>query len=195
MATSKVAPPHSSRLKSPAPRRAVAGAMRSRSWLRTRVASSDWCASRMVVSVKRSPFRSRAQAASPSGPRASSTSRLPGGGGEARSTRGTGASRSSLGRSGFWTPGEPFTTTSPIQESSFEPRSFFWAERSSSGWRSMKEVSARPWRKSGWVTTFSRKGMLVFTPRIRNSCRERCMMRADSWKVSPQVQTFTSRES
>ena len=144
MATSKVAPPHSSREKSPAPSRAVAGAMRSRSWLRTRVASSDWCASRMVVSVKRSPFCSRTQAASPSGPRASRMSRVPGGGGEARSTFGTGASRSSLGRSGFWTPGEPLTITSPIQESSFVARSCFRAETSSSGCRSMKEVSARP---------------------------------------------------
>ena len=59
----------------------------------------------------------------------------------------------------------------------------------------MKEVSARPSRKSGWVTTFSRKGMLVFTPRMRNSWRQRCMMRADSWKVRAQVQTFTSSES
>ena len=114
---------------------------------------------------------------------------------EVRPTLGSGASRSRLGRSGFCTPGEPFTTTSPIQESSFEPRSFFWAETSRSGFRSMKEVSARPSRKSGWVTTFSRKGMLVFTPRTRNSCRARCMVRDASWKLKPQVEILTSSES
>ena len=41
----------------------------------------------------------------------------------------------------------------------------------------------------------SRNGMFVFTPRTRNSCRQRSMRRAASTKRSPLAVTFTSSES
>ena len=53
---SNVAPPHISRLKSCGIRCATASAICSMSYVRTRVASSDWCASRIVVSVNSSRF-------------------------------------------------------------------------------------------------------------------------------------------
>ena len=53
------------------------GATRSRSLVRTRVASSDWCASRKVVSVTSTPVRERRSAAKPSGPSSSSRCREP----------------------------------------------------------------------------------------------------------------------
>src|SRR5437763_1427276 len=48
------------------------------SWLRMRVASSDWWASRNVVSVTSTGFWSRTQAANLSGPSCLSRSRAPG---------------------------------------------------------------------------------------------------------------------
>jgi hypothetical protein len=42
-------------------------------------------------------------------------------------------------------------------------------EAKSSGVVSISVVVACPERKCGWAMTFSRKGMLVLTPRIRNS--------------------------
>ena len=48
--------------------------------MRIRVASSDWCASRMVVSVTSTPVRPSIQAATASGPCASSSAFAPGAG-------------------------------------------------------------------------------------------------------------------
>lgn len=48
--------------------RATTGATASRSFVRTRVASNDWCASRKVVSVTCSDGDERSHAAKPSGP-------------------------------------------------------------------------------------------------------------------------------
>ena len=68
METSKVAPPQFSSDISGAIVCAVAGAASSSSRVRMRVASSDWCASRHVVSVSSSPSCARTAFAKPSGP-------------------------------------------------------------------------------------------------------------------------------
>ena len=47
----------------------------------------------------------------------------------------------------------------------------------------MKRVVAVPLRNSGCRSTLSKKGMLVLTPRIRDSVRARVTLRAASWKV------------
>jgi hypothetical protein len=120
---------------------------------------------------------------------------VPAGGGFVRSTWGSRGSRHSVARSGFVTPGEPFTTTSPRKASNFVPRSCFVPTRSRSGCASMKVVSHLPVVKSSCSITFSRKPMLVFTPRMRNSCRQRSITRAACANSSPQVETFTSNES
>jgi len=53
------------------------GEMRFKSYVLTRVASRDWCASRNVVSISSSCLCCRTALASPSGPFSSSTSRQP----------------------------------------------------------------------------------------------------------------------
>ena len=60
----------------------------SRPVVRNRVASSDWCASRNVVSVTPTAFESRIQRANPSGPSSVSRCLDPLGGGDDRSTVG-----------------------------------------------------------------------------------------------------------
>ncbi len=72
-ATSNVAPPHISCEKKPAARCAVACATRSMSRVRTRVASSDWCASRNVVSVNRTARCCSTHLDSPAAPCRSNT--------------------------------------------------------------------------------------------------------------------------
>ena len=59
----------------------------------------------------------------------------------------------------------------------------------------MNRVVQRPARKSGWVTTLSRNGTFVFTPRMRNSCKARSIRRAASMNRLPLAVTFTSIES
>lgn len=59
------------------------------SLVRSRVASSDWCASRKVVSVTASAGLLRNLAAKAVGPRSSSRCLLPGAGGASRSTAGS----------------------------------------------------------------------------------------------------------
>ena len=88
-ATSYVAPPHASRLHSCGVVRATCPATAVRSRVRTRVASSDWCASRKVVSVTATGFCSRSDRANASGPCASSAWRVPSGAGTDRSTCGS----------------------------------------------------------------------------------------------------------
>ena len=95
MAVSNVAPPHISRQnRSGVQVRVRRRRSASMSYVRTRVASSDWCASRIVVSVNSSRFCSRTHSANFSGPSSFSLSRVPGGGRRAvRRTRGRGGSR------------------------------------------------------------------------------------------------------
>ena len=64
------------------------GPTAARSYVRTRVASSDWWASRNVVSVTARAVCSRRASAKPSGPSSSSRCRLPGGAGAVRSSGG-----------------------------------------------------------------------------------------------------------
>lgn len=59
----------------------------------------------------------------------------------------------------------------------------------------MSLVVAFPERKHSLTMTFSTKGMLVLTPRMRNSRRARSMRWSAMEKVGPWVVTFTSSES
>lgn len=68
MATSKVAPPHISKLNAFASAQLVSFAMFTMSVVLKRVASSDWCASRQVVSIIKTPGYSRTALANASGP-------------------------------------------------------------------------------------------------------------------------------
>ncbi|MPM80538.1 hypothetical protein SDC9_127585 [bioreactor metagenome] len=162
------------------------------SYVRIRVASSDWWASRKVVSVTSSRSEARSAAANFSGPSSSSCWRKPTGTGVRRSIFG------SLVRG--WTvigdsPCGLFTVTSASQVSTLVPRSSEVRAFSSAGRSSMKAVEISPARKSGSSSTAWRKGMLVATPRIRNSASAR-RARATAWSRSrPRVVSFTSRES
>lgn len=86
--------------------RATAGATASMSLVRTRVASSDWWASRKVVSVTPMVGDSRSQRAKPSGPSSVSFCLEPAGGSVAESTWGsleTGSIRSGRSPCGLLT--------------------------------------------------------------------------------------------
>ena len=75
--------------------------------MRTRVASSDWCASRQVVSVRCTRRFSLSQRTSPSGPRWSRICLVPGGGGAfmiAAGRCGTGGSVFSIAGGGLGLP-------------------------------------------------------------------------------------------
>src|SRR3984885_5925936 len=88
-ATSYVAPPQHSTDNSCGMVRARYGATMFSPLVRTRVASSDWWASRKVVSVTRTPEESRNQRAKPSGPNSINSCLEPGGGALVRSTSGS----------------------------------------------------------------------------------------------------------
>ena len=77
MATSKVAPPHASTEYRSGVSRATCSAADTNAVPRTRVASSDWWASRNVVSVSASALWVRTRSANFSGPRFSRRSREP----------------------------------------------------------------------------------------------------------------------
>ena len=83
--------------------------------VRTRVASSDWCASRIVVSVSSSGFCLSTHAQNFSGPSASRRVRVPGGGASASfGNFGTTGSGSVRALSTFpFTSGRPLRLTSP----------------------------------------------------------------------------------
>ena len=171
-------------------------AMASMSYVRTRVASSDWCASRNVVSVSSSRFccvRPRGEPLRPelveqlaraarrrAGDRAAEPARL-------RSVRGTRLARHlgiavdddvGRGRSAAWSRG-------PARG----------AKRNSAGVSSRNVVVALPAWKVGLLTTFSRNGMLVLTPRMRNSRSARSMRWQACGNSRPQAVIFTSSES
>ena len=162
--------------------------------MRNRVASSDWCASRIVVSVSSSGFCLRTHWQNFSGPSASSRSRNPWGTGPAAcGTTGVGSSR--------WASnlplvsGRPLTMTSPRYDRIFVARSRRRLNRNRSGVSSMNVVVASPAANVGWPIRFSRNGMFVFTPRMRNSRRARSVRRIVSSNVLPQVVNLTSNES
>ena len=119
--------------------------MGSISLVRMRVAKSDWCASRMVVSVSSTRFSERIQAANFSAPISLNLSRVPGGGGCVVSMRGKGAASgfASLARRRF-NSGLPLTAISPMKRSSFVARSRRFMKRKSSGVSSMKRVMHSP---------------------------------------------------
>jgi hypothetical protein len=65
----------------------------------------------------------------------------------------------------------------------------------SAGVVSISVVVARPFRKSAWAMTFSRKGMFVLTPRMRNSRRAVHARSQARSKVWPLEMTLTRSES
>ncbi len=168
--------------------------------LRIRVASSDWWASRNVVSVTNSRSCSRTQRLNFSAPIALNLSRLPSGtwraGGVSPLDGATsGGLRPPLAKSRRGTSGCPLTITSPRYASSLVARSWRWGRWNSSGVSSMKHVVTPPARNAGCVMRLSRNGMFVLTPRTRNSSRLRFIRRAASRKRRPWAVTFTSIES
>ncbi|MPM69771.1 hypothetical protein SDC9_116719 [bioreactor metagenome] len=157
--------------------------------VRTRVASSDWCASRNVVSVISSFFCSSIHLTSPSGPRSSSICFTPGFTGEAN--LGTvGASKSFL----FLASGS-LTMMLPIYLSTFVALSCELCIWNSSGDSSIKRVWHRPAWKVGWAIMLLRNAVFVFTPRIRISLMARCILRTAPSKVRSSVVILTSRLS
>ena len=144
-----------------------------------RVASRLWWASRKVVSVTATSVASRSDRAKPAGPSASSRSRH-------QAAAGRPASRASLlrGRTRVVTgPLGRLTVTSARKVSSFVARSALTRAESSSGRSSMNDVVARPSWKTGSARTASRNGMLVETPRMRNSASARWARRTAIGKV------------
>ena len=59
----------------------------------------------------------------------------------------------------------------------------------------MKLVVQSPWTNVECITSLVKNGMFVFTPRMRNSCRERSTRRAASGNCRAHAVTFTSNES
>ena len=171
-ATSYVAPPHASLESRPGSIRARNGATCSMSRVRTRVANSDWCASRNVVSVTARVFCSRSTCAQRSGPSLVSNCFDPAGTGRFRMSADGSFTRGWI-IVAFSSPFGLLTLTSARYCSSLVPRSAGMRWTSSSGRSSMKDVVTWPARKSGSVMTASRNGMFVDTPRIRNSVSAR----------------------
>ncbi len=113
MATSKVAPPQHSSDSSCGKPRAQAAAEPTMSKLRMRVASSDWWASRMVVSVTSTRRCSRIHAAKPCGPSLSNSCLAPSAGAAAK--RGASGRRALAGGRGRpLASGWPLTLTSAM---------------------------------------------------------------------------------
>ena len=137
--------------------------------------------------------RARRSAAKASGPSSSSRCRDPFGDGTVRSTP---AGRLTPGSSRVGaSPCGLFTVTSASQRSSLVPRSAGAWVVSSSGRCSMNAVETSPARKSGSSSTACRNGMLVLTPRIRNSASDRFARATAASKVRPRQVSLTSIES
>jgi hypothetical protein len=159
-----------------------------------RVANSDWCASRRVVSVSSKRVCWRVHSANFSGPSSSSSCLVPLGGG-VESCGGTGMG---FKCAGFGLPATsllPFTAISPRYVSSFVARSRRCVNWNNSGVSSRKLVVASPRWNVSLFTTFSRNGTFVFTPRMRNSRRARSMRWHACSKYRPHAVTLTSSES
>ena len=75
------------------------------------------------------------------------------------------------------------------------PRSADERAVSRAGCCSMNEVVTRPARKSGSSSTACRKGMLVATPRMRNSATARRARSTASCRVRPRQVSLVSNES
>ena len=146
MAVSKVAPPHISSENKPVlaspTLRASASEQASMSKLRTRVAMSDWWASRKVVSVMSRRFCFSVHSANFFGPSSSSRSRVPLGSGVARSVLGSGAGSKDLAGLYPLECGLPLTMTLPRKLSSLVARSLRLRKAKSSGVVSMSVVVA-----------------------------------------------------
>ena len=162
--------------------------------MRTRVASSDWCASRKVVSVTASGVCARSAAANPAGPSSSSRWREPAGAGAVRSIVGQLVGR--VDRRPAPSPFGWLTVTSASQLRILVPRSFETACRARScGRSSMNEVLRSPAMNAGSSSTACRNGMFVETPRMRNSARARLARATAAGKSRPRQVSFASIES
>ena len=160
-----------------------------------RVAISDWCASRMVVSVTSTRSSSSIHWAKAAGPRRSSNCLVPSGAtaGNPEGTIGAWAWAGGTGRPAA--SGLPFTVTSAMKRSNRVARSRRRGKAKSSGVSSMKRVVTSPERNAGWLMTFSRNARLVATPRMRNSRNARSMRSTATSAVGPQAVTFSNNES
>ena len=160
--------------------------------VRTRVASSDWWASRKVVSVTATLFCSRSARAKPSGPSESSCCRVPSGAGTSSAMWGSLLTGSTLTGA---LPCGWLTVTSARKLSSLVPRSAEDRAVSRCGWSSMNAVERRPALKSASSSTACRNGMFVATPRIRNSATARRARSTASANVRPRQVSLVSIES
>ena len=107
---------------------------------RIRVASSDWCASRMVVSVISSRFSPSIQSATALGPSRSSICFSPSGAVWLTSGGGAGGCTSAASLVRPATSGFPLTLMSPMNVNSFVARSRLRLKSNSSGVWSMNFV-------------------------------------------------------
>ena len=83
-----------------------------------------------------------------------------------------------------------FSTRPTLSWSDCDSEANFQVEEemaSSFGFSSMKEVVTMPASKVGCVSTLSRKGMFVLTPRMRASCSARRMRSKVSSKEAPRA--------
>ena len=88
-----------------------------------------------------------------------------------------------------------FTVTSARNDSSFVPRSAECRAVSSCGWVSMNDVVTPPAAKSGSSSTACRNGMLVATPRTRNSASARRARSSACCQSRPRQVSLTNSES
>ena len=170
-----------------------AGPTATRSLVRTRVASSDWWASRNVVSVTLRSAPPAEPAAKPSGPSSRSRCRVPVGAGCPRSTRGQLARRVDQ-------PGRPLAVRGvdgDVGQIGQQPGAAVGGSAGGQQLRvvSMKLVVTPPAAKSGSSSTACRNGMFVATPRIRNSASARRALATACDQSRPRQVSLTSSES
>ena len=107
-------------------------------------------------------------------------------------------SSGSCGAGGFWVA---HGVLGPLTAMSARKRSIRWARLrrtgkwNSSGVSSTKVVVTWPATNVGWASTRWRNGMLVFTPRTRNSASARWSFWTAPEKVWERAVTLTSSES
>ena len=159
------------------------------SCVRMRVAKSDWCASRSVVSVSCSASRERSQRARPSGP--SSVRRcLEPAGGSPLGMRGS-FERGS-GPAGA-RPNGRLTVRSDSSRRMRVARSPPGAIAVSWGRSSMNVVCRRPARKSGSSSSLPRNAWFVVTPRMRTSSTARRARAIAVCMSMPRVVSFSEQ--
>ena len=188
-ATSNVAPPQHSSEKSSGSSRARYPAAPSMSNVLIRVANSDWCASRNVVSVTATAGWARSAAANAAG--SSSRWRDPSGG--ACEASGGSFSRGSISPAGGSRSRLMVTSVSLV--SSREARSAPGSAEIRSGCSSTKVVCTPPARKSGCRSSARRKLWFVLTPRTRSSATARPARAAALRRSGPRAVTLTSSGS